>query len=271
MFLYVIRHGRPDYTTDTLLPDGVKQAELVARRMKISGVDQIYASSMGRAIETAQPTAKALGLPIHVVDWARELQADCKTELPDGNLKLVSVLPKAYIADESYRRMTLEEGLQKIPCLCETSLPARYENISDGLDDLLRENGYSRNERGFYDVTEYSEKHIALFCHGGMGRVVVSHLMNIPYQYLGSMLSTHFTGVTVFYFDDGHRDLTIAPEYVAAHPEYADAYEIVNRMHKRKEETGCPETGPILVSYGDVGHLYSEGQRPEYYISHTGF
>ena len=269
MFLYIIRHGHPDYTTDTLLPDGIEQAKLVARRMVLSGVDAIYASSMGRAIETAAPTAEALGLPVTVVDWARELGKDCQTEFPDGKLKLVSKVPQNYLADKSYRGMSNEDALEKIPGLCESGLPARYKNIADGLDGMLREHGFCRNERGFYDVTEYSEKHIAVFCHNGMNRVIVSHLLNIPYQYLGSALSNQFTGVTVFYFNDGHRKLHPTPEYTEAHPEYEDAYGIIGRTRDHRHETGIPETAPILASYGDIGHLYFDGDQNKYFISDT--
>ena len=55
MFLYLVRHGEPDYKRDVLLPCGWEQAELAARRLAVDGIDEIHASPMGRAQQTAQP------------------------------------------------------------------------------------------------------------------------------------------------------------------------------------------------------------------------
>ena len=66
MLLYLIRHGEPDYVTDTLTEEGWKQARLVSDRLIESGLDEIHSSPMGRARQTAQPTAEKLGLPVIV-------------------------------------------------------------------------------------------------------------------------------------------------------------------------------------------------------------
>ena len=67
MLLYIVRHGIPNYETDSLTPDGQKQAEAVSRRLVQAGIDEIYSSPLGRAIQTAQPTAKKLGLEMLLV------------------------------------------------------------------------------------------------------------------------------------------------------------------------------------------------------------
>ena len=59
-------------------------------------------------------------------------------------------------------------------------------------------------------------------------RVMLSHLFNIPYQFLGATLMTQFTGITVLHF----------PEDAA-------------------------EVAPGLISYGDVGHLYGGAGEPQ--------
>ena len=84
MYLYFVRHGMPDYKTDTLLPEGVRQAEAAAKRLSYSGLDEIYSSPMGRAQETARPAAELLGLPVTVLPWAAELEDESKTVWPDG-------------------------------------------------------------------------------------------------------------------------------------------------------------------------------------------
>ena len=61
MLLYIIRHGDPDYTTDSLTEKGVLQAEAVGKRLFHSGIHRIFSSPMGRAKQTAEPACRLLG------------------------------------------------------------------------------------------------------------------------------------------------------------------------------------------------------------------
>ena len=45
MLLFYIRHGDPIYNPDSLTPLGHRQAEAVAKRLALYGIDEIYASS----------------------------------------------------------------------------------------------------------------------------------------------------------------------------------------------------------------------------------
>jgi probable phosphoglycerate mutase len=234
MVFYLIRHGKPDYVTDTLKPEGIEQARLCARRMLISGADRIYSSPMGRARETAAPLAEALGLGVTVCEWARELSGESKTTYPDGVPKAISNLPVTYLHGESFRRLAVGEELLEVPGLNDSGFPERYREISEGLDALLAENGYRRTPEGFYEVTGGSDRHVVLFAHAGMGRVIMSHLLHIPYNYFGSAIGSNYTGVTSFLFDN------------------ADAGTV---------------TSPRLATFGDIGHLYAGGMPPVYYLS----
>ena len=49
MLLYIVRHGHPDYATDSLTERGWLQAEAVGKRLAATGIDQVYSSPMGRA------------------------------------------------------------------------------------------------------------------------------------------------------------------------------------------------------------------------------
>ncbi len=237
MLLYMIRHGAPDYKTDTLLDIGWKQAEAVANRLRISGIDAIYASPMGRARETAEPLSRLLGLPVQIEPWAYELGDESRTDFPDGQRKPISHLPTTYLMAPEFRRLTNEEVLAGLPGVCESEFSRRYAEISAGLDDLLGRLGYARNARGFYDVVMPNDMHIALFCHAGMMRVMLSHLFHVPYQFCGSTLLTQFTGVTVLHFAEDE-----------------------------------PEVAPGLISYGDVGHLYGGSGEPKmHYSRHVPF
>ena len=53
MLLYYIRHGDPVYEPDSLTALGHRQAEAVAKRLALHGMDKIYCSSSNRAVLTA--------------------------------------------------------------------------------------------------------------------------------------------------------------------------------------------------------------------------
>lgn len=236
MLLYIIRHGAPDYATDSLLPEGREQAEMLSHRLAASGIDEIHCSPQGRARETAQPTADLLNLPIITEPWAYELNVESKTLYPDGVLKTISSLTTNHLHDPAFREMNMERALAEIPGISETGFPARYRELAEGLDDMLSRLGYVRNQKGFYNVMEPNCRHVALFCHCGMCRVLISHLLHIPYQFLGATLMNQFTGITVFHFG-------------------TDTAEV------------CPE----LFSYGDVGHLYVDGKAQIHYMKKVTF
>ena len=226
MILYIIRHGEPDYKSDTLLPSGKYQAERVSLRLVRSGIDRIYSSPMGRAQETAAPTAEKLGLPVTVLPWARELETETYTHFPDGEPKRLSAIKGTYwMAPE--RRMLDIEALSKDPAVSDTHFPERYREISEGLTALLEENGYRRTEEGFYLPVNPSDDHIALFCHVAMQRVLLSQLLNLPFQAFNYAFVANYTGVTVFSFPG--------------------------------KKPGVPFV-PRMISYGDVGHMYFDGQ-----------
>ncbi len=54
MRIILVRHGHPDYTTDTLTEKGILHAKAAAERLKDEKVDIFYSSSCGRAYETCQ-------------------------------------------------------------------------------------------------------------------------------------------------------------------------------------------------------------------------
>ena len=223
MLLYVVRHGEPDYSTDTLTEAGWGHAEAVSNRMVAVGIEEIFASPMGRARQTATPTSRRLSLPITVEPWAEELGKESQTAYPDGKMKNIFMVPTTALATIENLDINMEDSFTKCPGLNDNGFISRYQYIANGIDDLIERHGYRRNDRGFYQAVTPNEKRIALFCHAGMMRVVTSHVFNIPYQIIGSTFQSWFTGVTLIRF-----------------PEDAEA---------------GAEVAPRLISYGDIGHL----------------
>lgn len=237
MILYLIRHGKPDYATDSLLPEGVEQAKLCAKRLLVSGVDEIHSSPMGRAQETAQPTAELTGLPIITEEWASELGPESHTRYPDGKDKTISSLAVPLLDMPSFRTVQNEEALHTHPAFNDSSFPMRYGELCEGYDGMLAKLGYERNADGFYEAVSPQKKHVAFFCHCGMMRVLLSHTFHIPYQMLASTLQSQFTGITALYF--------------------------------AADKISTPF--PALLSYGDVGHLYEPGKPLIHYFSRAEF
>ena len=73
MKLIFVRHGEPDYAHDCLTENGRIQAAATAQRLKGEGISAVYASSNGRAVETASYTAKEYGLEVQKLDFMHEI------------------------------------------------------------------------------------------------------------------------------------------------------------------------------------------------------
>ncbi|MDR0944550.1 MAG: histidine phosphatase family protein, partial [Bifidobacteriaceae bacterium] len=96
MRLLLIRHGRivsNDLNMlDTRLPGpplnerGQAQAAALAQRLALVSIDAVFSSPARRAVETAQPLARALGLDITELPGLKELSAgDLEGQCTDGD------------------------------------------------------------------------------------------------------------------------------------------------------------------------------------------
>lgn len=57
MRIIFIRHGDPDYVNDSLTEKGIREAELLAKRVaKWDNITQFYCSPLGRAKKKPLPT-----------------------------------------------------------------------------------------------------------------------------------------------------------------------------------------------------------------------
>lgn len=179
MNLYIVRHGNPDYMQDCLTELGHAQAEAAAAELETLEIDEIYASTMGRAMETAGHLAKRIGKEIHPEPWAREIEHYAKTA--DGGLcQLVSIDPSFTSSPEieamgdawpSHPRFNGEDIVRET-----------VATIEQGMADFLRRQGYVLEGNRFraLDPEHPNEKNIALFCHAGSFLVMTAYLLRIP-------------------------------------------------------------------------------------------
>ncbi|MBE6607551.1 MAG: histidine phosphatase family protein [Ruminococcaceae bacterium] len=205
MLLFYVRHGDPIYDPDSLTPLGERQAEAVAKRLALYGIDKIYSSTSNRAMLTSKPTCEILKKEPILLDFAHENHAwkDLTVKREDG--KGVRWL----FHEEWTRQLFNEKSIRDLgdrwyehPAFEGYNYKKGIERIYDGVDTLLGELGYEHDRyTGRYKIREANDKRIALFAHQGFGLAFLSCLLDIPYP----MFSTHFdmghTGMTVIEFD----------------------------------------------------------------------
>ncbi len=86
MRLYIIRHADPDYPNNTITAQGRREAEALAKRLATVGLNRIYSSPLGRALDTMRYTADRLGLEPTVEEWTAELSEWRLDQTPWGRL-----------------------------------------------------------------------------------------------------------------------------------------------------------------------------------------
>ena len=199
MVIYFIRHGDPNYAHDSLTELGHKQAATVAQRLTDCGISEIYASSCGRAVLTAEYTANLLNLPVTQLDFMREIRwtsVSGESILEDGHLWFAAIA----LASQG-KRINNPNWREDAP-FAKSYIIEEAERVVTGFDNWLAQLGYSR-EGDYYRVTGTdTDKTIALFSHGGSSSVVLSHLLNIPLPQICGMFHPEVTGITAMILPD---------------------------------------------------------------------
>lgn len=207
MLFFYLRHGDPIYDPDSLTELGHKQAEALAKRLALFGIDEIYASTSKRAIETARPTCDLVKKEPVLLDFCNEGHA--WRELTIKGEKGTTWLfqdkkTKALFADPSI--VSLYDKWYEHPALAEYNFKHGIDRISDESDKFLRNLGYEHiRGTGSYRVIFENNKRVALFAHQGFGIAFLSLLLDIPYPIFSRHFDTTHSGMTVIEFknEDG--------------------------------------------------------------------
>lgn len=194
MLIYFVRHGHPDYENDCLTALGKKHAAAAAARLADAGIERIYASTHGRATETARYTAERLGLEIIPCEFMREISSAPLTDEPypeNGTpWRIASRWSAAGISLTDPNWRTREP-------FCKNMAVASVDRVICGLDKFLGELGYQR-EGDYYRVTKADDcQTVAIFSHGGSSSAAMSHLLNIPFLQFCGCFHLDFTSVSV--------------------------------------------------------------------------
>ena len=205
MLLYYVRHGDPIYHPDQLTPMGHDQAEALAHRLAKFGVDKIYASTSKRAMQTAQHTCDLLGMEMETLDFLNENHLHEGFTLPHGeNKHWVWAHPEYARVLASKEVRDMGEGWYDHPQLAPYHFDRVLNPIHEQLDALIASHGYEHDiEKGLYKITErHAERRVAIFAHECVGKIAMSHLLDVPFPHYAAHFEMHTSGLTVIRFDD---------------------------------------------------------------------
>lgn len=205
MFFYYVRHGDPIYDPDSLTPIGHKQAEALAKRLSLYGMDEIYSSTSIRAQMTAQPTCDILKKEKTLLDWTNEAHvfSEFSVKKEDGNRTWVFHSQKYRDILNASQVRDLGSKWYTHPKLAGDNFEKGVKRVDAETDAFLLQLGFRHDrENACYEVVRRNDKRIALFAHEGFGKAFLSSLLDIPYPQVALRLELGHSSVTVIHFDE---------------------------------------------------------------------
>ena len=203
MLLFYIRHGDPTYDPDQLTPLGHRQAEAVAKRLSLIGVDKIYSSTSNRAVQTATPTCEMLKKELTKLDFMNESHPWQAMTYISSNGR------RGWIPDNaeplhillSHEMKQYGERWYEHPKFKSYAYKEYLDKTDADIDALLASHGYAHDrERRIYTAEKPTDERIAIFAHAGFGSVFLSSLLDIPYSEFSIHYDMSHTGMTVVEF-----------------------------------------------------------------------
>ena len=227
MRILIIRHGDPNYDIDALTMQGVKEAAALAERMKNEKVNAVYCSPLGRAVMTAEPTLRALGMKAKRCDWLREFgYARVKLPYMEADSICWDLLPEFVNTCEGIYSPTAWRELDFIK---SSDLLTHYDSVCERLDATLAHHGYERDGYN-YRAVKPNHDTIVMFCHYGITSVLLAHLMNCsPYTFWQNAVTLPSSVTTIY-----------------------------------TEEREEGRASMRVASIGDLSHLYAAGIEPSF-------
>ena len=201
MLLYILRHGDPIYNPDSLTPRGHLQAAALAKRLARYGLDELYASPLKRAQQTAEPTAILLNKPVEILDWTSE-----NTAWQNFTVRENERLRWIFQSERRFELRTAairNRGLKwyEDPQFADTDSKNGYFRILDASDAFLAAHGYEHDrENCRYNIREANDLRVAVFCHQGFGLSWLGTLLDIPLPEIWCNTDMSHSGMTVIEF-----------------------------------------------------------------------
>lgn len=203
MLLFYIRHGDPIYDPDQLTPLGHRQAEAVAKRLSLIGVDKIYSSTSNRAVQTATPTCEMLKKDLTKLDFMNECHPWQAMTYVSSNGRRGWIIdnPEPLHILISPEMKQYGERWYEHPSFKDYAYKEYLDKTDADTDAFLASHGYVHDrERRIYTAEKPTEERIAIFAHAGFGSVFLSSLLDIPYSKFSIHYDMSHTGMTVIEF-----------------------------------------------------------------------
>ena len=200
MKIIFVRHGHPNYRLDRLTELGHNQAAAAAERLKDEGIEKIYASTCGRALETAYHTADKIGIPrediVHC-HFMREIHWGSR----DGSALYKNGGPWS-TADKMLRdgESLLCPDPSEDPGFQNNIVTSYARSVCERADIWLSFLGLKR-EGDHYRITKENDSTVAMFSHAGSSSALISHITGIPFPLFFSVFRPDFTAITVIEFE----------------------------------------------------------------------
>ena len=198
MRIILVRHGDPDYVKNCLTELGKKQAAICAERLMGEGIEEIYSSSMGRAVETAQAFSERSGItPIHTLDFMQEIRFGYGEALYESGNPWEEVDRMGEEGEEIN-----DPSWHDWPFFRENAATPNVDMIAEETDKWLAGLGYERDGLYYRCKREDGKEHtVVLFAHGGSGTAMMARILNLPFPYLCAIVRMEHTAITVLKMD----------------------------------------------------------------------
>lgn len=161
--LYLIRHGRqnsPLCNVDVPLDDaGVRQAELVAERLKNYNIQALYSSNLIRAKQTAEIINRQLKLEHHIEEDLREISFGALEGLSDVEI------------NERFGEFIIErrKARRDIPCPDGETGEQVYDRAFPVLESIVK------------TAVDNNMENIAIVTHGGVIRSLIAGVLGADF------------------------------------------------------------------------------------------
>ncbi|HAH63119.1 MAG TPA: histidine phosphatase family protein [Treponema sp.] len=195
MYLLFIRHGDPDYTIDSLTEKGMREADLLSKRVAGWHVTDFFVSPLGRARKTAEIAMKNTGRTAEVCDWLQEFYYPVVDPVT-GNKHIPWDWLPSFFTDQANAQLSDRDAWMHSPVMENGDIPRHFEEVCSGIDGILARYGYIR-KNGIYETDgthcqkgflakstdtykeSYDDRTLVFFCHLGVTFAVLGHLLNI--------------------------------------------------------------------------------------------
>ncbi len=197
MEIYLVRHGEiagdphrhyQPPVEGCLSERGIRQAAALAEAFEDVRFDAIYASPLGRAIQTAQALAGPRDLPIQVLDWLIEWRpATVLGQCDEANYEKMMAEAEKLRPEQSWKTPAGEGTLEMT------------HRIIVGFQQLMQQFGVQAGHGGYLLDDPDEDRRIALVAHGGSLGALLGFILNLPIRPHG-YFAFEQTGVAIVTF-----------------------------------------------------------------------